>query len=84
MTEDEIRAAVLSVLSEIAPEVDGSELADDEPLRDQVDLDSMDWLRFLGGLQERTGVEVSEADYGILNTLLDVIRYVGERVPRAQ
>ena len=47
MTRDEIRGEVLSVLTDIAPEVDADDISDDELLRNQVDLDSMDWLNFL-------------------------------------
>jgi len=43
----------LSVLTGIAPEVDADEITDDELLRDQVDLDSMDWLNFLIGIHKR-------------------------------
>ena len=45
--EDDIRGVVLSVLTTIAPEVDPEDISDDVLLRDQVDLDSMDWLNFL-------------------------------------
>ena len=47
MNANDIRTEVLSVLTGIAPEVDADEITDDELLRDQVDLDSMDWLNFL-------------------------------------
>ena len=75
-TTHEIRDEVLSVLTGIAPEVEPHEIEDDVLLRDQVDLDSMDWLNFLQGIHKRLDVEIPEADYQKLRTLADVIGYV--------
>ncbi|OBI53317.1 acyl carrier protein [Mycobacterium sp. E796] len=75
MNED-TRAAVLSVLTSIAPEVDPDDISDDVLLRDQVDLDSMDWLSFLRGIHRRLRVDIPESDYGSLRTLADVVGYV--------
>lgn len=75
-TTHEIRDEVLSVLTGIAPEVEPDEIEDDVLLRDQVDLDSMDWLNFLLGIHKRLDVEIPEADYQKLRTLADVIGYV--------
>ena len=52
------------------------EISDDALLRDQVDLDSMDWLNFLIGIHKRLQVDIPEADYKSLRTLADVIGYV--------
>lgn len=73
---DQIRDEVLSVLTAIAPEVEPAEIDDDAPLRDQVDLDSMDWLNFLVGVHKRLDVEIPEADYRRLRTLGDVVAFV--------
>lgn len=75
MNED-TRAAVLSVLTNIAPEVEPDDISDDALLRDQVDLDSMDWLSFLRGIHRRLHVDIPESDYGSLRTLADVVGYV--------
>ena len=77
MDETDVRAAVLSTLSTIAPEVEVNELDATKPLRDQVDLDSMDWLNFLIALHDRLHVDIPEADYAKLVTLDDVTRYLG-------
>ena len=53
------------------------------PLRDQLDIDSMDYLNFLIGLNARTGVEVPERDYGQLATIDDCVAYVERRVAGA-
>ena len=80
MNEAEIRTVALSVLKYIAPEIEEDELRDDRPLRNQVDLDSMDWLNFLLGLHRELKVEIPEADYANLVTLNDVTAYLLQRV----
>ena len=79
MTQDDIRDQVLSVLTTIAPEVEADDIRDDILLRDQVDLDSMDWLNFLIGIHKRLHVEIPESDYASLRTLTDVVHYVDQR-----
>jgi acyl carrier protein len=79
-TKEDIRGDVLSVLTTIAPEVDPEDILDDVLLRDQVDLDSMDWLNFLLGIYKRLRIEIPEADYASLRTLADVVSYVDARV----
>ncbi|AKN17861.1 hypothetical protein MHAE_06924 [Mycobacterium haemophilum DSM 44634] len=78
----DIRAEVLSVLTAIAPEVEADDIDDDVLLRDQVDLDSMDWLNFLLGIHKRLQVDIPERDYASLRTLADVVGYVDKH--RAQ
>jgi acyl carrier protein len=76
MDEKALRTTVLSTLQSIAPELDPADLAPGRPLRNQVDLDSMDWLNFLVALHEKLEVEIPEADYARLVTLDDVIGYL--------
>ena len=81
MKEQEVRAAVIRVLKSIAPELEEAELAPDRPLRDQIDLDSMDWLNVIVALHERLNVEIPESDYAKLGTLDAVVAYVGAKRP---
>ncbi|MCH9734776.1 MAG: acyl carrier protein [Actinomycetia bacterium] len=80
MNTNHIRGEVLLVLTSIAPEVAADEITDDELLRDQVDLDSMDWLNFLIGIHKRLNVDIPESDYASLRTLADVVRHVDEHL----
>ena len=66
--------------SGIAPEVVDSELASERPLRQQVDLDSMDWLHFLVGLHAALQVDIPESDYGRLHTLDDLLDYLQDKL----
>lgn len=79
MTADGVRATVLSVLGEIAPEADLGGVRGDVPLRDQLDLDSMDLLNFVVGLHAALGVDIPERDYGRLVTLDACVAYLAER-----
>jgi len=73
------RETVLDALQKIAPRVSADALNPTTPLRDQVDLDSMDWLNFLAALHERLGVDIPEADYARLVTLDDLLSYLRQR-----
>lgn len=80
MTRSEIQAAVLKALTDVAPEVDSRTLSVDVPFRDQVDLDSFDFLNFMIGLHAQLGVEVPESDYPKLATLGAAIEYVTKKL----
>ncbi len=68
MDDSQIRQALLDILRRIAPEVEPGTLLPDAKLRDQVDLDSMDFLNLVVGLHERLGIDIPEADYARLTT----------------
>lgn len=73
------RTTIVEALLEVAPEADPAAIADDVPLRDQLDIDSMDFLTFLEALAERTGVEIPEEDYDEVATLEGCAAYVDRR-----
>jgi acyl carrier protein len=76
VTRDEIRATVLDTLAGIAPEIDPAAVLPDVDLRDQLDIDSMDFLNFVIALHERLGVDIPERDYPRLGTLDAIVDYV--------
>jgi acyl carrier protein len=80
MRAQELRAAVLRVLGEIAPEADLASLEPDVAFREQLDLDSMDILNFVVGLHAALGVEIPEADYPKLATLDACVGYLEARL----
>jgi acyl carrier protein len=75
VTRDEIRATVLDTLAGIAPEIDPAAVLPDVDLRDQLDIDSMDFLNFVIALHERLGVDIPERDYPRLGTLDAIVDY---------
>ncbi|MFN7087189.1 MAG: acyl carrier protein [Burkholderiales bacterium] len=78
-TREQVRAALLEALGAIAPEADLDAIAPDKPLREQLDIDSYDFLNLVIRLHEALGIEVPEADYGQLATLNGAIDYFASR-----
>jgi acyl carrier protein len=81
MTTAGVRATVLRVLGEIAPEADLASLKPDVPFREQLDIDSMDLLNFVVGVHGALGIDIPEADYGKLATLDACVAYLQGRRP---
>jgi acyl carrier protein len=80
MTRAEIQIAAIQALVSIAPEIGSTTLKPDVPLREQVDLDSMDFLRFVTELHRQFGVEIPEGDYEKLGTLAGVVGYLAAQL----
>ncbi len=76
MNQAEAKALVLDVLSGIAPEADFAALPGHVALREELDLDSMDFLNFMAALHERTKIDIPEADYPKLFTLDGAVAYL--------
>jgi acyl carrier protein len=76
MTPDDIRTAVLRSLGGVAPEANLEHLQPDIGFREQLDIDSMDFLNFVIGLHKELGVEIPERDYPKLATLRGSIEYL--------
>jgi acyl carrier protein len=79
MTTDDIRTTILAALKRIAPELDAASIEPDAGFRDQLDLDSMDFLNFVLALHDRLGVEIPETDYQRLYTLDGAVAYLAAR-----
>jgi len=76
MTREEIGQAVIDIITEIVPDEECSSLDPAAPLRDQLDLDSMDFLDIVMELRKQYGVEVPEDDYPQLATLNSCMDYL--------
>ena len=76
MTPAEIRAEIISILEDIAPDEDLTGLRDDVPFREQIELDSMDFLDIVMELRKRHRVQVPEADYGQLASMASTVKYL--------
>jgi acyl carrier protein len=83
MTRAEISPIVLSALKRIAPEIDTSSLDTSANVRDQLDLDSMDFLNFVLALHDRFNVEIPETDYPQLHTVDGAVSYLAAKTLRA-
>ena len=76
MNTDQARAHVEAVLGRIAPEAELDEVPGDVDFRDELDLDSMDFLSLIEWLKEATGVDVPESDYEQIETLDGLLGYL--------
>ena len=76
MTNDDIKKLVTEIIADIAPDEDLSGLKPDVRLREQLQLDSMDFLDIVMELRKRHGIEVPESDYMQLATLDSCANYL--------
>jgi acyl carrier protein len=76
MTRERLKDVVLSILGQIAPEADLNDIEPGVSFRDQLDIDSMDFLNFVIGLHKELKIEIPEADYPKLATLSGCIEYL--------
>ncbi|CAI8271796.1 MAG: Acyl carrier protein [Opitutia bacterium UBA7350] len=76
MTEDQVKQIVIEIINEIAPDEDTKGLKDELALREQMDLDSMDFLDIVMELRKQHGIEVPEADYPELASLKSCADYL--------
>jgi acyl carrier protein len=80
MTKEQIKDKILEIIDQIMPDEDLSNLKGDIPIREQVELDSMDFLDIIMELRKRYGIEVPEDDYVHLDTLDGSVAYLEPRM----
>jgi acyl carrier protein len=76
MTRDEIKDVILEIIEDIDEEADFDSLDPDKPLRDQLDLDSMDFLDIVMELRKRYKLQIPEDEYPELATLNSCVNYL--------
>jgi acyl carrier protein len=72
----EIREEILDILSDIAPDEDLTDLKDDVAFREQLELDSMDFLDIVMELRKRHRVQIPEDEYGQLASMASTVKYL--------
>ena len=80
MTADEIKQAILDILSDIAPDEDLSDLKEDVAFRDQLELDSMDFLDIVMELRKRYRIQIPEEEYTELASMSSTVKYLEPRM----
>jgi hypothetical protein len=73
LTEGQARELVVEAIQRIVPDADFDAIGDDTPLRAELELDSLDFLSFVETLAQRSGVTITEGDYGRLATMRSCI-----------
>ncbi len=80
MTRERIREAVIAALLSVVPEARASEIDSTASLREQLDIDSMDFINFIATLDQTVGVDVPESEYGRMATLDGGVDYLASRL----
>ncbi len=76
MSPAEIRDEILDILDDISPDEDLDGLDDEKPFREQLELDSMDFLDIVMELRKRHRVQIPEEDYGHLASMNSTVSYL--------
>ena len=76
MTNEEIRDEIIDILEDLAPDEELDDLDDEKSFRDQLELDSMDFLDIVMELRKRHRVQVPEEDYGHLASMASTVAYL--------
>ena len=79
MENAQVREAVMNIIADIALDEDVTQIKDDLALRDQLDLDSMDFLDIVMELKKRHKFEVPQEDYPKLATMESCVNYLGPK-----
>jgi acyl carrier protein len=80
VTDAQLKDVLLRHLTRVAPEVNPDSLEPGAPFRDQIDIDSMDFLNFVIGVCEELGFDIPEADYTRLSSLEEAVSYLRSRL----
>ena len=83
MTRDEIKYLILDIIQEIDDEAEFDNLDENKPLRDQLDLDSMDFVDIVMELRKRHKLQIPEEDYPQLASLMSCVNYLEPKLKDA-
>lgn len=78
-----ILRGIAAAVAEVAPEIDLADVDGDELLRDELDIDSMDFLKVVVGIKRELGVDIPEEHYPQVETLDELVGYLEARVSTA-
>jgi acyl carrier protein len=81
MTEKQIQETVVKLLGTVVPEVDPVTIDPDVDLRDQLDIDSIDFLNLMISIDAELGVDIPERDYAALSSIARMVAYLQARLP---
>lgn len=78
--QQNIQQRIIEAIQEVAPEIEQDDIDMDEDIREECDLDSMDFLNYLIALKKSTGVSIAEGDYTQVNTFNKMLAYLSEKL----
>jgi len=77
-----LRTSVIAAIAQVAPEADAASLAGDVDIRDELDIDSMDFLSFVTALHRELGVDIAESDYPRLCSVDGAVEFLAHALER--
>ena len=80
MNQSELEIAIKKAIVDIAPDVIPEDLGPEDDIRDELDLDSMDFLNIIIAVSKETGVNIPESDYSKVLTLKDLCDYIESKL----
>jgi acyl carrier protein len=80
-TQQKFQQIILTAIQEVAPEIEQDDIDMDEDIREECDLDSMDFINYLIALKKSTGVSIVEGDYTQVNTFNKMLTYLTKKLP---
>lgn len=83
MTPEEIKAVLIAELAAIAPEIDAGTVDPEADLREELDIDSLDFLNLVTALHQRLHIDIPEIEYGRLRTMVEAVTYLTEKLGSA-
>lgn len=83
MTKGEIENALFEAITKVAPEAEPARIERSADFREELDIDSMDFLNIVVALHERLGVDIPESDYPRLFSIDGATTYLAARMPAA-
>ena len=78
--QQNMQQIILTAIQEVAPEIEQDDIDMDEDIREECDLDSMDFLNYLIALKQSTGISITENDYAQVNTFNKMLNYLAENL----
>jgi len=80
MNKTELVHLIIAAIQEVAPEIEQSDIDINEDIREECDLDSMDFINYLAALQKSTGIKITESDYPKFTTISGAINFLQPKV----
>jgi acyl carrier protein len=82
MIRNEVTKSILEILARLAPEIPAESIQPNQSLREQLELDSIDFLNFVIRMHQTFGIEIPESDYKLLTSVNDCVDYVQKAQPK--
>jgi acyl carrier protein len=78
LTRSELKQRLSQLITDIAPEADIDALNPNDSMREELDLDSIDFIRLLTAIEKALKVKIPESDYAKVDTLNDMLEYIAQ------